>query len=49
MDQLFKKRNQELKEFSYWLKRNKQKKKKKYQIIFLNNVKLVTNLYHTFH
>ncbi len=28
MDQLFKKRNQELKEFSYWLKRNKQKEKK---------------------
>ncbi len=28
MDQLFKKRNQELKEFSYWLKRHKSKQKK---------------------
>ena len=28
MDQLFKKRNQELKEFSAWLKRHKPKEKK---------------------
>ena len=31
MDQLFKKRNEELKEFSSWLKRNKVKEKKEIQ------------------
>lgn len=41
MDQLFKKRNEELKEFSSWLKRHKVKEKKKFQKIFLNNVIIV--------
>ena len=41
MDQLFKKRNEELKEFSSWLKRHKVKEKKEIPENILNNVIIV--------
>lgn len=49
MDQLFKKRNEELKQFSSWLNRHKIKKKKKFLKISLNNVIIVMNLFLIFH
>lgn len=49
MDQLFKKRNEELKQFSSWLNRHKIKEKKKFLKISLNNVIIVMNLFLIFH
>ena len=49
MDQLFKKRNEELKQFSSWLNRHKIKEKKKFLKISLNNVIIVMNLSLIFH